>query len=155
MQALNRFKYFLYFVISFTVFIKHLCVYMFVWFMIDKIVTCMDQKMSPKDFSTINYFCKSSFCWDRLIMNWVDDTFIQSLPTALFSSSMFYQTIKLTKTFMISTPIPFIIDVRTGNSWIQLTPSKTNTNNRVTSCWSSYRVGWIYFKKDSLPFSFG
>ena len=38
----NIFKYFLYFVISFTVFIKHLCVYMFVWFMIDKIVTCMD-----------------------------------------------------------------------------------------------------------------
>ena len=38
----NIFKYFLYFVISFTVFIKHLCVYMVVRFMIDKIVTCMD-----------------------------------------------------------------------------------------------------------------
>lgn len=38
----NIFRYFLYFVISFTVFIKHLCVYMVVRFMIDKIVTCMD-----------------------------------------------------------------------------------------------------------------
>lgn len=33
---------------------------------------------------------------------------------------------------MISIPIPFIIDVRTGNSRIQLTPSKTDTNNRIT-----------------------
>ena len=56
---------------------------------------------------------------------------------------------------MISIPIPFIIDVHTGNSQIQLTPSKTDTNNHVTSCWSSYRVGWIYFKKNCLPFSFG
>lgn len=38
----NIFKYFLYFVIRFTVFIKHLCVYMVVRFMKDKIVTCMD-----------------------------------------------------------------------------------------------------------------
>ena len=52
---------------------------------------------------------------------------------------------------MISIPIPFIIDVRTGNSRIQLTPSKTDTNNPVTSCWSSYRVGWIYLKKIACP----
>ena len=57
--------------------------------------------MSPKDVSTVNYFCKSCFWWDRLTMNWVDHTCIQ--PTVLFSSSMLYHT-----------------DNKTLSSWLKL-----------------------------------
>lgn len=53
---------------------------------------------------------------------------------------------------MISIPIPFIIDVRTGR--IQLTPSKTDTNNRVTLL-VILQGGMNIFKKNCLPFSFG